>query len=152
MCIAISMESEIKKKVKRKIGIKLMENEKISSFLEEKIIYLEIYFFFFFQFSNWLQPFNIKSDFQMMIIFVDYESSSEGNRRPLKQKLLFQKETPKIELCFQIKKIVLNFSTYTIMWSLWDQVNMNQVITLQNIHFGRLNVPMSKTSWQVLKN
>jgi hypothetical protein len=36
LCIAILMESEIYKKVKGKIGIKLMENDKISSFLEEK--------------------------------------------------------------------------------------------------------------------
>jgi hypothetical protein len=30
----------------------------------------------------------------MMIIFVDYETSSEGNHHPLEQKLLRQKETP----------------------------------------------------------
>jgi hypothetical protein len=36
MCIAISIESEIYKKVKGKIGIKLMEKEKISSFFWKK--------------------------------------------------------------------------------------------------------------------
>ena len=94
LCIAILMESEIYKKVKGKIGIKLMENDKISSFLEEKNNLFGNLLFFLFSVSKWLQPFNIKSDFQMMIIFVDYETSSEGNHHPLEQKLLRQKETP----------------------------------------------------------